>query len=290
MDAAVEVKGLAMFTTDERAAIQEGLIGRAERDPAIVGAALVGSAATGRQDAWSDIDLMLQLAPGVDADAVSAAWTDHLAEQLGTAHTLDVIAPGGILYRVFLLPSSLQVDISFWPYEQFRATAPGFALLFGEPNEPAYPGEPDREPLIGMAWLYALHVRSAIARDRPWQAALMLDGVRGEVVALACLRHGLPAHSGRGVDQLPADVLDALAETLPRSLSAAELGRVKSALLDLLLTEIRLVDPVLADALAGPIGVLAENEAGPDIPARHEPGRGGRRTSADRAGREGGGR
>ena len=34
----------------------------------------------------------------------------------------------------------------------------------------------------------------------------MISGMRDQVLALACLRHGLPAREGRGMDGLPADV------------------------------------------------------------------------------------
>lgn len=105
----------------------------------------------------------------------------------------------GILYRVLLLENSLQVDLSFWPDDQFRATEPGFKIVFGEANAPTTPPVSDPERLAGMGWLYALHARSAIARGRPWQAVLMLDGIRDQIISLLCVRHGLNPHQGRGV-------------------------------------------------------------------------------------------
>lgn len=108
------------------------------------------------------------------------------------------------LFRVFLLSSSLQVDLSFWTADTFAASGASFRLLFGESNEPRHPRSFAPEALIGMGWLYALHARSSIARGRALQALHMINGVREQIITLACLRHELPAHQGRGVDDLPA--------------------------------------------------------------------------------------
>lgn len=59
-----------MFSAAERTTIRAELIALAERDPRIIGAALAGSAARGTEDAWSDIDLLLQLDPAADEPEV----------------------------------------------------------------------------------------------------------------------------------------------------------------------------------------------------------------------------
>ena len=122
-----------MFTSAERSRIRAELIADAESDPRISGAALVGSAARGAEDEWSDIDLLVKLDVDVDERAVVDSWTAAIDERYGIADTLDVFAAGA-RYRVFLLRSSLQIDVSFWPHDKFRATEPGFTLLFGEAN------------------------------------------------------------------------------------------------------------------------------------------------------------
>jgi hypothetical protein len=57
------------------------------------------------------------------------------------------------LYRVFLLQSTLQVDVSFWDSAAFVKAGPRFQLLFGDP--PAeYTAEPmNRDALLGQTWL-----------------------------------------------------------------------------------------------------------------------------------------
>ena len=59
-----------------------------------------------------------------------------------------------------------------------------------------------------------MHARSSIARGRRWQAVYMLNGLRDQVLSLVCLRHGLPTHEGRGIDDLPDEVTERLAGTL----------------------------------------------------------------------------
>ncbi|HIZ34683.1 MAG TPA: nucleotidyltransferase domain-containing protein [Candidatus Ruania gallistercoris] len=244
-----------MFTPTDRTQLRDALIAAAHADPAVVGAALVGSAATGREDAWSDIDLVLQIARDADPDEVAARWTDRLYRE-GAADHLDVIA-GGVLYRVFLLTSSLQVDLSFWPEDEFRGTEPGFELLFGTPQPATTPRVPDVRHLVGMAWLYALHARSAIARSRTWQAVIMLDHLRDQLLALACVRYDLNPHHGREADLLPAAFLTRLTSARAASTAPTELARSQRALLDLLAAEIREHDPALATRLAAPLHELA---------------------------------
>ena len=65
---------------------------------------------------------------------------------------------------MFLLPDTLQVDLAFVPATEFRALSPTFRLVFGEAGEPRHLPTPSDGDLIGLAWLYALHARSSIAR------------------------------------------------------------------------------------------------------------------------------
>jgi RimJ/RimL family protein N-acetyltransferase/predicted nucleotidyltransferase len=251
-----------MFTAASREALRERLVEHARSSPEITAAALVGSAAAGAEDAWSDIDLALRIAPGADQDQVAAAWTALLVEQCGAVHHLDVRS-GSTLFRVFLLRDSLQIDLSFWQPDDFRPTGGPFLLLFGGAGEPAPSTAPTPEHLLGMAWLHALHVRSALARHRLWQASTMLDGLREQLVSLTCLRAGLPAHQGRGTDRLPPDLLDALAATRPPAVRADDLTRAFAAATALLLEQAAIEDPGLAARLREPLALLVRPQDPP---------------------------
>lgn len=245
-----------MFTPEERERLRADLVAAARADPAVTGAAVTGSAAVGREDRWSDVDLALCLAPGADRDPVVAGWTARMYREHGAVEHLDVMS-GSTLFRVFLLASTLQVDLVFWSAEEFGATAPTFRLLFGTANDRP-PSQPPRvATLVGTAWLYALHARSSIERGRGWQAEYMISGMRDQVIALACLRNALPAVQGRGVDDLPAGDVAALGGTLVRSLDGAELRRAFGATSAALLAEVGRVDADLARRLTAPLTELA---------------------------------
>jgi hypothetical protein len=245
-----------VFSVDDRAALRDALIDDARRDASISGVALTGSSSTGAEDRWSDIDLAFGVASGANRAALIAEWTERMYRDHDAVHHTDVMA-GAALFRVFLLRNTLQVDLAFWPESEFGAIAPTFRLVSGTARErPAFPG-PSAEPLIGMAWLHALHARSCIARGKLWQAEYMISGLRDHVLALACLRHGVPAVQGRGMDSLPADVTTPVATALVRSLDVAELRRAFTSACELLLAEIEAVDAALAARLSAPIRALA---------------------------------
>lgn len=246
---------MSLFTPDERERLRSTLVAQARSDHRIRAAAHTGSAAVGREDRWSDIDLALCVADDADIPTVVDDWTDRMYREHGAVAQLDV-RRGTTLFRVFLLENTLQVDLAFWSSAEFGAIGPTFRLAFGTANERPFPPPPAPAELIGMAWLYALHVRSSLARGRLWQAEYMLSGMRDHVLALACVRHGLPAREARGVDDLPGDVTLSIAPTLVSRLEPDTIGRAFTATIAAMLDETRLVDAGLASRLAGPLNAL----------------------------------
>jgi hypothetical protein len=249
-----------VFSEGERSGLRDQLVTAARADEQIDAAAVVGSGARDREDEWSDIDLALRLAADFSPEDVMGRWTARMYEAHGAVAHLDIWS-GPTLFRVFLLASSLQVDLSFWPSDVFAASGGSFRLLFGHANEPA--PSPVRVPdtLIGMGWLYALHARSSIARGRVLQALYMINGIRDQVVALACLRHNLPPDQGRGVDDLPDDVKQMIADTVARGLGQTELHRSFAVLTSALLIEADHIDPSQASRLEAPVRELVRTAA-----------------------------
>jgi len=125
-------------------------------------------------------------------------------------------------------------------------------LLFGTAT-PLTAAASNAVELVGMGWLYALHARSSIARGRVWQAEYMISATRDQVLALACLHHGVPALQGRGMDSLPPKATAAVAPALVRSLDIPELKRAFAAITQALLVETERADPRLADRLTDPL-------------------------------------
>lgn len=246
-----------MFTEADRAALLTELVEHAQGDPEVTAAALVGSAARRTTDRWSDIDLAVRLAHQAEPSTTADAWQAYLEVTHDVVDHLDLWS-GPALYRVFLLVDSLQVDVSFWPAGAFAPNGEPFELLFGEADPPTAPGSVEPHEVIGWAWLYALHARSAIARDRPWQALTMIDGLRDRVISLACLRHDVPGRQGRGVDQLPDPVLARLTSSLVGSTDSEQIVAAFGQLVELLAAEVDVVDPHLAARLQPALTVLVE--------------------------------
>ena len=239
---------MLMFTPQQRACLRSGLLEYAASDERISGAAITGSAAAEREDPWSDIDLAFGVHNSAELPNVLADWTAHMYRQHLALHHLD-IRSGGWIYRVFLLPCTLQVDLAFVSATEFGALAPTFRLIFGEANPPLHAPAPSPGDIIGLGWLYALHARNCIARRQVWQAEYMISGVRDNALALACIRHGLPAVHGRGMDLLPSGVVAQFEDSLVRQLDTVELSRAFRVVIRGLLSEIRSLDQELAGRL-----------------------------------------
>lgn len=234
-----------MFTPEERARLRSSLLQRAEADPRISAAAITGSAAAGAEDRWSDIDLALAVSG--ELAGVLEDWTQHMRRDHAAVHHVDVHA-GPWIYRVFLLASTLQVDLAFAPAAEFRALGPAFRMAFGTANDPRHVPSPRVADLAGYAWLHALHARSCIARGKFWQAEYMISGARDYALALACVRHGLPAVHGRGMDRLPAEVTAKFEGSLVAQLDADHLSRAFRVAVEGLVDELRHTDEAHLEA------------------------------------------
>jgi hypothetical protein len=265
---------MELFTVEYRERLRAELVAAAKQDSRISGAAHLGSGAAGVLDRWSDIDLALCLAHDADAHEVISDWTGRFYREYEAAAHHD-IRFGTTVYRVFLLKNTLQIDLSFWAPADFAPLGPAFKLIFGQANQgqsnqvqanqghanpaPTTAGGSIAGDLIGMGWLYALHARSSLGRGRLWQAEYMVSGMRDHVLALACLRHGLPAHQGRGMDDRPPQLVSSLAECLVRSLDASEIQRALGATISVFMNEIEYADEKLAKSLAQPLEMLMKS-------------------------------
>jgi hypothetical protein len=240
-----------LFTVEDRERVRERLLALARADPRVVAAAVVGADAADRGDRWSDLDLTFGVAVGESVEAVMAGWTETLATELGAVHLFD-LSVAASHYRVFLAPGSLQIDLSFTPATEFGALGPDFRLLFGTAVErpPAPPWHSARH-MSGLAVHHAVRARFCIERGRRWQAEYWISGVRDQALAIACANRGLEPAYGRGIDQLPAELLAEFEPALVRSLEREELLRALAAAIEVLLQEsgepASLVEPQLRE-------------------------------------------
>lgn len=238
-----------MFVVEERDRVQQRLLTLAEADPTIVGAAVTGSLATGDGDRWSDVDL--GFAVDGDLDGAIERWTQRLYRDFAALHHWD-LPSGTSIYRVFLLPDWLEIDISFTPAADFGPRGPRWRTVFGETGQPMPTPSPSPDNLVGLAWHHALHARVCLERHRWWQAEYWISALRDQVIALACRRLGYPVSYAKGAHLLPEELTAPLVATLVRSLDEAELRRALAAATTALVAELERTDSVLASRL-GPM-------------------------------------
>src|SRR5690242_9955325 len=234
-----------MFTVAQRDDLLEQVVAMAQADARIVAGAVVGSLAVGAGDRFSDVDLTFAVSDAVPT--VLEDWTRLLAERFDAVPLVD-LERSPTIYRVFLLPASLQFDLSMTPAARFRPAGPKFRLLFGQTvpdradgdraragdlflSTPAVPSD-----VFGWGVIYALHARACIERGRVWQAEHYAGALRDHALALACMREGVAAAQARGYDDLSAKTLERFASshvggTEPASLRSALAASV-AALLD----------------------------------------------------------
>jgi hypothetical protein len=226
-----------MFSVQDRDHVRDRVLQLAAADARVVASAVVGSLALGDSgDRWSDLDLTFAVADEFSMFEVLEDWTHKIVAEFDAAQLFD-LPSGPSIYRVFLLPGSLQFDLSFTPASRFGATGPKFKLLFGSAVEKPYTPEPAAQDLFGYAVHHALRARFCIERERFWQAEYWISETRNYALNLACRRRGLSARNGRGYDQLPIEVHDAFVGTFVSKLHREELLHALRIVIEGLLTE-----------------------------------------------------
>jgi hypothetical protein len=238
-----------MFTAEQRDHVRQRFLELAQSDPRVIAGALTGSMAFGSGDEWSDIDVAFGIAKGITPEAVLDDWTHVLVREWGVLDHFDVRS-GSSVYRVFLLPSGLEVDVGVTPAEDFGARGPNFRALFGPTQQLEATPQPSGSSLIGLSWHHVLHARASIERHKLWQAEYWISAIRDHTLALACLRLGENAREGRGIDRLSPAVTDPLADALVRSLDEPELRRALAAVTRGLIGELQQWDPSLCARLS----------------------------------------
>ena len=224
-----------MFTVRERERVRRALLELARADTEVMGAAHVGSYVDGGGDRWSDIDINLGIRGG-DLRAALERWTGWLYDGFSALHHWDLPA-GAAVYRVFLLPGWLEVDIGFRPEDDFGPTGPHWETVFG-PTVPAVaPTPPSLDDLLGRAWHHVRVARACIERGRHWQATYWINAGRDQVIALAALRLGLMTSFAKSAHLLPDEVTEPLASTLVTGLDPARLRAALAALIGALAAE-----------------------------------------------------
>lgn len=237
-----------MFEPEYRDEVRDGVLRLAAEDARVVAGAVVGGLAHGAGDRWSDLDLTFAVEDGVPMD-VAEDWTRELEREFDATGLFDLRRDTSV-YRVFLLPGCLQVDLSFTPAADFGPSGPEFRLLFGTAGELRQAATVSAEELFGLAVHHAVRARYRVERGRVWQAEHWISALRDHALERACLARGLDHAYGRGFDRLPPEVLTRFEPALVRSLAA---------------------DQLLYALEAAVAGLLAETDDVAELAARVEP-------------------
>src|SRR3989442_358297 len=159
-----------MFTVEHRDHVRHRVLELARGDPRVTAGALTGSMALGSGDRWSDIDVAFGIVDGITPEAVLADWTQVLEREFSVLDHFD-LRSGSSVYRVFLLPGGLEVDVAVIPGEGFGAPGPHFRALF-RPTRPLHAAtQPSPSSLIGLGWEHILHPPSSSLSSRGEVAA-----------------------------------------------------------------------------------------------------------------------
>jgi predicted nucleotidyltransferase len=227
-------KNPSMFTEEFRREVYESILNQSREDPSIISAAIIGSAAAGTKDRWSDIDLTFELTAGIKPGEVLSKWTNYLSEKFAGEMLLDLWLEETV-YRVFLLPAYLQVDLSFSPNGKFYAVGPHFKLLYGQISEHRQIPELDAD--LYRSWIVHHLIRSyfCIQRNKLWQAHFWMNESRNYIMDLECNRNGFGSSHGRSYHLLNQELKAELEETLISKFSIGELSRKLQNLIQLFL-------------------------------------------------------
>jgi predicted nucleotidyltransferase len=221
-----------LFTPEDRDETAARVLALLREDERVERTELGGSLAAGSADRWSDVDVDVTLAEGVDPGVVADDWIARAYEVLPVVHHFAV-AFGAVHVRGLLLESLLEVDVSFEPPVD---------------QDDDWP-RPDAGAEAGFGWHDVLHAGVAIARGRPWRAQYYIGLLRWRTLTLATERLGIDFCEYKGVDDLPVEVLGPLEAAFPRSLEAVDLSGAARAATGAFLGELRHVRPDLAGRL-----------------------------------------
>lgn len=227
-----------MYSKEERDEIQNSIIALAQKDNRIKDCAIVGSESIGKHDKWSDIDLTFGIDDETEISQILSEWNAIMFANFNANVLFDVEYKESI-YRVYLLPNALQVDLSFTPTQNFGAITNAFKLIFGKANHRQHKPEPELSSILGYSILYALKSRCAIEREKYWQAIFYLDKFRENIMTMKCISLHLNPFDGRSFDELPNSFLNKITTGLTGELNRDTLKNSLRSFTKILIQEIK---------------------------------------------------
>jgi predicted nucleotidyltransferase len=253
---------MSHFTVGERQETVEKLLDGLSHDEQITGVLLVGSAAEGFDDRFSDIDLSVVVADNRSVLEVFREWKERISNWFPVQSSFEVISSENSFLAGFLLSNFLELDIGFLSMDGLYAKRVRWKVAFDRSgkleelmrasweNRSETGLEKNYRRNLDSIWHYITHVAISLARGHHWRALHYLDEVRNRTVRLACFRRGLDPSHFRPVHLLPANSQEKLLETLPHSTQKSDIYRALQATKDLFFEEARAIDELIGDDLS----------------------------------------
>lgn len=230
-----------MYPKKTRIEVQKQIIDFAKSDSNIIDCAIVGSESVGNDDKWSDVDLTFGYENDADVNQILRDWSKMMLEVFDANKLFDLSYKES-LYRVFLLPNALQVDLSFTPSEHFGAITDNFKLIFGNQRKREFKSLPEINSIAGYTILFALKTRTSTEREKYWQAEYYLSKCRENIMILKCLKENLNSFDGRSFDELPPRFLQQIQNTLIDEPTKQNLENGLKSTIQILIEELSTVD------------------------------------------------
>ena len=225
-----------MYSKEYRNKVQSSIITFAKADVRIIDCAIVGSESIEKNDEWSDIDLTFGVSAEAEIPKILLGWNELMAKNF-KANVLFDLAFRESIYRVYLLPNALQVDLSFTPTEHFGAITEKFKLIFGKEKARNSKPIPKLKTIFGYAVLYALKTRCSIEREKFWQAHYLLEKFKENIMTMKCLSENLNPFDGRDYDNLSELFLAQIESSLIDSPNRNNLDKSLMVLTKVLISE-----------------------------------------------------
>jgi predicted nucleotidyltransferase len=223
-----------LFTEHDRFEVSRKLINLLKADNRIEGIVLVGSAAVGYFDEFSDIDLVAVVNLQHSTQEVFEYWKQTIQKVLTPVNYFEVEYNKNNFLAGFLLPGCLEVDFGVVSLNELIAKKERWKVIHDRTGiietrlQKSWGERKIEDPLlIGLqlssVWHYIIQAVVSIQRNQLWRAKHNLEEVRNRGLRLAGLRHGLVVSHFREIDRLPQDVKEKFEQSIPPVLTAQEI-------------------------------------------------------------------
>ncbi len=218
------------YDSQSRQAMLDTLTTALSQDERIAGVLLVGSASYNFKDQYSDLDLSVVVHDNYDALTIFDEWEGKIRDILPVLWRFKDIRGDEVGLYAIILTNFLEIDISFVSRKALSANSPDWKIIFdhtGQLESIQQQTWKTHQPIsleqryhryLDPIWHYITHIAVAIKRDQLWRAIYYFQEMRNRAIELDGLLDQLQTRHFREIDQLPAERLQMLEQTIIQQL------------------------------------------------------------------------